>query len=384
MANGFNAQPSIRETPVGQRQSASAVARFVDSLPEERSFMERLSGDEGLNPGHPSGDSQIQALEQAIVQGELDEPRVQKLIRRNPLAASRFARALDASAKQRTRSDILQRNFSPGQPAGEPVLQEPFQGDGTEVFTPGAPAQPAKADLQKAILEATSRGDLGLAKELKEVFAKSGDSPFAKINPKDFTQKSVGTFERSNRFSDLVPAGETQNDPGKIAAHAKNLRGEFRTLSKTFLDVRDSFGRIQESAKDPSPAGDLSLIFNFMKMLDPESVVRESEFAAAAQSGSFGQRIQGAVAKALRGELEEELRNDFVSRAEALFKRQHGAQKKLETQYSGLARRLRVDPRDVVLDFSFTPPTPPGEKPALSPDERQRKIDELRRLLRGP
>ena len=61
--------------------------------------------------------------------------------------------------------------------------------------------------------------------------------------------------------------------------------GEFAKGLGTFTDVHDGYGRVIAATKlretDPakvSPASDMSLVFGFMKMLDPTSVVREGEY----------------------------------------------------------------------------------------------------------
>ena len=45
----------------------------------------------------------------------------------------------------------------------------------------------------------------------------------------------------------------------------------------------------------------ISLIFGFMKMLDPGSVVREGEFATAQNAASIPDRIRNAYNRALEG-----------------------------------------------------------------------------------
>ena len=57
------------------------------------------------------------------------------------------------------------------------------------------------------------------------------------------------------------------------------VRKEFLTESKDFVQVRDGFRRVM-SAK-PTPAGDMALVFGYMKLLDPGSAVRETEYANA-------------------------------------------------------------------------------------------------------
>jgi GH24 family phage-related lysozyme (muramidase) len=67
---------------------------------------------------------------------------------------------------------------------------------------------------------------------------------------------------------------------------------EFEDASSGFLDTQAAFGRIHSVADSATAAGDLALIFNFMKMLDPGSVVRESEFRSAEQAKSWLARTE--------------------------------------------------------------------------------------------
>jgi len=130
------------------------------------------------------------------------------------------------------------------------------------------------------------------------------------------------------------------------------VRKEFIASSKDFVTIRDAYNRIQVSAKDPSAAGDLALIFNYMKMLDPNSVVRESEFANAENAAGVPERIRTMWNRSLQGEkLGPDQRKDFVDRANRLFKSQMQSQEKLESEYRGLAERHKIDPRDVIVDF---------------------------------
>ncbi|MFH2059197.1 MAG: hypothetical protein ABIJ59_09875 [Pseudomonadota bacterium] len=132
----------------------------------------------------------------------------------------------------------------------------------------------------------------------------------------------------------------------------KILRQEFINQSKEFVKVRDSYNRIKVSYKNPSAAGDLSMIFNYMKMLDPGSVVRESEFATAAASGAFGERIKAQVGKVLAGErLSPVMRKDFLDRSIQLYGQQEKSHKKLRSEYDRLSKELKVEPSNVIIDY---------------------------------
>ena len=79
---------------------------------------------------------------------------------------------------------------------------------------------------------------------------------------------------------------------------------------------------VKVSMFDLSKAGaaDLALIFNYMKMLDPGSVVRESEFALAASTGGVASRVAAFWDKIIKGgTLDEEMRRDLVGQSRNQF-----------------------------------------------------------------
>jgi len=130
------------------------------------------------------------------------------------------------------------------------------------------------------------------------------------------------------------------------------MRKEFTALSKDFIQVRDAYAKIVASSSDPSAAGDLALIFGYMKMLDPTSVVREGEFATAQNTAGVPDRVRNIYNKLLTGErLAPEQRNDFVNTAGKVFKAQLNQQSQLEKRFHNLANRSKFDPEQVVIDY---------------------------------
>ena len=107
------------------------------------------------------------------------------------------------------------------------------------------------------------------------------------------------------------------------------------------------------SAADPSPAGDISLIFAFMKTLDPNSTVREGEAATVANAGSIDDRWSSLYNRTLKGEkLAPKVRADFVNRATKLYEQAAKSQEKTNNQYRKIALRNKLNPEDVIVDFS--------------------------------
>lgn len=165
---------------------------------------------------------------------------------------------------------------------------------------------------------------------------------YAEKNPKFAAQQKAKIDKKA---TDNVKKGTFKDSSA--------LRKEFLSQSKEYQKVRDSYTRVLGSTKDPSPAGDLSLIFNYMKMLDPGSVVRESEFATAAASGSYGQRIQAGVNRVLSGQrLAPEMREDFLSKSGELLKGMQEQHRKRENSYKGIAGKNNLPVDEVVVDIT--------------------------------
>jgi len=75
------------------------------------------------------------------------------------------------------------------------------------------------------------------------------------------------------------------------------LRGEYNKRTEDLVSARTNFNIIEVSAADQTGAGDIALVTSFMKMLDPGSVVRETEFATAANTGGLLARLKTTVTK---------------------------------------------------------------------------------------
>lgn len=108
-------------------------------------------------------------------------------------------------------------------------------------------------------------------------------------------------------------------------------------------------------AATPTPAGDIGLLFAVMKMFDPNSVVRESEFATAENAGSIPERIRAQYNKALRGErLTDKMRADFVTQANNIMKRSENSARDVISRFKPRAKKFGVD-FSLIEDAVFSP-----------------------------
>lgn len=177
----------------------------------------------------------------------------------------------------------------------------------------------------------------------------SGNEPLAKLIEQALSRQDA-TRRDPQRLPLQITVGGSGLTPTQITA-AGGLRDDYRTQSKDFFAARDGYERVLASAEDPSPAGDVALLYGYMKLLDPNSVVRETEFATAARTGSLPQQIQAAAQRVVNGQrLTGEQRADFLNRARTLFGRAQARQNSRKQQYQGMATRAGVPSELVVVD----------------------------------
>ena len=89
---------------------------------------------------------------------------------------------------------------------------------------------------------------------------------------------------------------------------------------KAFNEMQSAYGQITDSLSSASPAGDLAAATKFMKLLDPGSVVRESELGMAmAASGMLDRATNYAQMRIQGTKLTEAQRADFKKLSDALF-----------------------------------------------------------------
>jgi hypothetical protein len=184
-----------------------------------------------------------------------------------------------------------------------------------------------------------------------------------------------GTTERVNPDVSVPVDTKAADDLRKEKfKNANDLRDEHTKQSGEFIKVRDAYGRILASGQNPSAAGDLALIFNYMKMLDPGSTVREGEFANAQNSAGIPGRIVAAYNNALKGErLNPDQRDDFMDRSRGLYNSMLKGQEYLDSTYTKLAENFDVEPDKVVLDFNA-----PIEEALFEYDIKQLSLEELK------
>lgn len=100
------------------------------------------------------------------------------------------------------------------------------------------------------------------------------------------------------------------------------LRGDFRgePVYKAHQEMQSAHSQIQQSLKQATPAGDLAGATKIMKLLDPGSVVRESELGMAMAATGLVDRAQNYAQNIISGnKLTPKQRQEFQRLADALY-----------------------------------------------------------------
>ena len=135
---------------------------------------------------------------------------------------------------------------------------------------------------------------------------------------------------------------------GTTFERAKTLRGEYDKKSANFKQVQEAFARVQASAEDADAAGDIALVFNFMKMMDPGSAVKQDEYATAANAGGVDSSVRNMFNKLLDGEfLNPSQRDMFMNRSKKLLKAAENINKKDYNDTLRLGKRYGLSKDDI-------------------------------------
>ena len=101
----------------------------------------------------------------------------------------------------------------------------------------------------------------------------------------------------------------------------REIRKEWNAKKTPFNKIESSHKKLVASLERQSGVGDMSAIFVYMKMLDPGSVVRESEFAQAQQTAGAVESLIARMNQIAKGDkLSPDQRTEFLALANDFYK----------------------------------------------------------------
>lgn len=210
----------------------------------------------------------------------------------------------------------------------------------------------ADANLKKqAILEYADAG-IKLTDSLETMAQKIANSPTAQLNRR----------KAEADIANALSSGSGSGNSNQMTDNERALSGQFRSEQivkdyNTILSKKLSVDAIIDAGV--GGPGDLALVYEFMKGLDPTSVVRETEYATAAKSGNI---FLGSLAR-FNGYFKEEggfmpdnVKESFRSIVDSKLAVQTRLYDNLANEYTNMAVRQGLNPENVVLGYSNAAP----------------------------
>ena len=179
------------------------------------------------------------------------------------------------------------------------------------------------------------------------------------IYGKDTPQYQAAARQLAAKMTTHQPGTKVEVNTGqKGFDNTLKLRGDFRSepIYKAHQEMQSAYSQIQQSLKQASPAGDLAGATKMMKLLDPGSVVRESELGMAMQASGLMDRVRNYATNIMAGtKLMPTQRADFQRLADALYSESVKQYNGKRTEYQGIAERNGLSVPDVLGPTSTAP-----------------------------
>lgn len=186
----------------------------------------------------------------------------------------------------------------------------------------------------------------------------------------DYTRARTADIATDNARAD-AEANRTRSQMPEPDA----LRQEFEDdYARPYEQAQDQFMAMRDLAGDETGASDTALIFSFFKTIDPNSTVREGEFALAAQAMGLSDRLIAQMQRVDDGQiLVGNARQELVRSASRALEQRANTVGRAVDRYAGLAgENASWVVRNPVADGLFEAPgaTSGGDDlPVYSPEE---------------
>jgi len=165
----------------------------------------------------------------------------------------------------------------------------------------------------------------------------------------------------TKRGQDLV--SDRAREANVIAARngsitgATGLRKEFDDLPevKSYKKALPAFNAIKDAATRNTTQSDINIVYGLAKLYDPDSVVREGEYATVAKSPNIPEKVKGwAQYLSGGGRLTPTVKAEILAEAQGRIGSYESEYTKARTGFGNVATRTGMDP-DLVLPTEFKP-----------------------------
>lgn len=164
-------------------------------------------------------------------------------------------------------------------------------------------------------------------------------------------QGSFTQYQINMRRSGAPNVTLNTNDPSAVAKGGLDFTRQYEAQMKGPRARAQAYSVMMDAYRNPSPKGDIAMVYSMVKALDPESVVREGEISLLEANRSIPDTIKGYARKLATGEsLLPHERADMMEQARRLTMNDYQATRGIMSQYQRFATPLGLDPEKDVPD----------------------------------
>jgi hypothetical protein len=233
--------------------------------------------------------------------------------------------------KERNKKYTVGGNLVTG--AGAPVFTAPEKPTLQEIPVPGQPGVTQKVWLKPGETQGPNVGGMKMPEILnpqvqaaKKDIAAAGKTSVS-VNTDSLGLKPKDRFEMEGKLAD-----DYRQDPTVKAAS----------------EMSTAFKMIETARMSPSPANDLAMATKYMKILDPTSVVRESELALAMNATGLLDKVSSYAQNVLNGtKLNPTQREDFYNSAREINNAFQTKAQEIEKTFSKTAGQYGLNAENV-------------------------------------
>ena len=185
--------------------------------------------------------------------------------------------------------------------------------------------------------------------------------------------------ERKQEEVDIQNKGKSFEREETLASKYQNQSKAFRELSEAYQKTKNLFDKAQGSA----PAT-LAAATAYMKLLDPGSVVRESELGMALNATGKLDKAENFMNRINKGEvLTESQIKQFKDATEEVYKAATKQQRIIDKNYSDNALRNKLNPKNIIQDVGQYGSYKSPEEVKASVANGDLEIDDAKDILRN-
>ncbi len=209
-----------------------------------------------------------------------------------------------------------------------------------------------------------------------------GTADVSKLTPEQRQQANAFAIKQKLDVANAAAPRLSVNtsDPTAVSRELRAVTNDFDARMADAQKIAKTYTVMESAVKDPSVAGDVSLVFNYFKTIDPQSTVREGEYDTIIKAASVPDRIKQYALKLQTGQkLTEGQRLDLLNTARQNVLAMKPQVDQTVNTYRGFVTTLGKNPDEVIRNpFSGintgTIAIPPAAPPPSSGNRPRRQV----------